>query len=65
MNKIIWIDRKKYYLYDTYTNIDKAKKIANYYKKKRKAKHFILTKQKGWFNEKVYELYLTKVMKLW
>lgn len=64
--KFIWINNKKYYLYDVFEKRDRALKTAKYYKKKRKCKYFIIAKRGGLlFPETKYELYLTKVIKLW
>jgi len=63
--KIFYIKRVKYYYYDTYGSWDEAYRIAKYYKKKMKNKFYIKKTEVGWFAPYfLYELYLTKVMRL-
>lgn len=65
-SKYIWIKGKRYYLFDTYTDKNKVRKVAMYYKRKNN-KYFILTEEVGLLlgSEKRYLLYLNKTQKLW
>lgn len=71
----IWIKngtRKKrpYYLYETYSTPEEAKKTAKYHKKKNKSRCFILTHEAegilGYIiPHKMFSLYLDKTIRLW
>ena len=56
----------RYYYYDTYSTREKAYKSAIYWKGRRpKTKYFIIEKQNWTFNNTSYELYLTKIARLY
>lgn len=63
--KMLWIGNRKYYYYDKYYSWDEAYKLAKHYQKKdRKCKWFITKDETFGFREKIYKLYLTRIIRL-
>lgn len=63
--RFIWIQNKKYYLYDTYTTSKEAYNMALKLKQERGTRYFILHHEKGlWFPEQKWNLYLDREIKI-
>lgn len=66
MYKYIYIKNKRYYYFDKFKSWNSAYKTAQYYKKKRNSKYFILKYETDNSLDNIrYALYLTKVIRIW
>lgn len=68
--KYIWIKNKRYYLWDTFTTYEQARRVAEAKKKvSKKNKWFIMTHEAGGITGTIYahnnySLYMTHVIKI-
>lgn len=66
MEKIIYIGRKPFYLYDTYETYEEAYKRARYHRRRNKSRSMIFKTHDGFlFPDYKYVLYLNKVRRIW
>lgn len=63
--KVLWLNGRKFFLFDKFSTWNDAYKTAKRYKKK-KNKYFILKHEtSGLFPHTIYTLYLDRTMRLW
>lgn len=63
--KTIYEKGHTYHLYDSFSSYEKAKKVADMYKKKLNSRYKIIITEEGyWFPKKKIKLYLEKVIRL-
>lgn len=62
--KYVWVKRRRLYRYDRYATRTQALKVAKYFQKKLRNNYFIIETEDWMSGQKVYDLYMNKVITL-
>lgn len=61
----IFLNNRKYYYYGTYDSYSQAYMMARRFKRRNRAKYYIMIVGDAIFTARHYRLYLDRVVKLW
>lgn len=64
MDKVLIINNKRFFYFDTYWTWKKARSIGMYHKRKTKSDYYILKTEDYWTTKNIYRLYLHNIINL-